>query len=81
MVTKVNLNLVGEPSGVGGFVLCPRLVHEFAGPPILLQIHKFYNFGHMFVQNKEFGCLFTNPLFFCPEKSGWCVSVSVTAQS
>ena len=23
MVTKVNLNLVGEPRGVGGFVLCP----------------------------------------------------------
>ena len=35
----------------------------------------------MFVQNKEFGCLFTNPLFFCPDKSGWCESESVTAQS
>ena len=35
----------------------------------------------MFVQNKEFVCLFTNPLFFCPDKSGWCESESVTAQS
>ena len=45
MVTKVNLNLVGEPRGVGGFVLCPRLLHEFAGPPVqLLKIHGFYDF-------------------------------------
>ena len=68
MVTKVNLNFVGEPSGcrVGGFVLCPRLLHEFAGPPILLEIQEFYNFGQRCIQNHECGCFnhFHNPVFF-----------------
>ena len=54
MVTKVNLNFVGEPSGVGGFVLCPRLLHEFAGPPILLKIQEFYSFDHRCIQNHVF---------------------------